>query len=179
MPRRVTDADYQTLRTLHAAGLARNEIARRMGRSGQTISAMCGKLDPPLRFERDATKLATEARKTDAAARRAALQVDMLAGAQKLLTQMFSPTKIYNFSGRDNSYNERQVDEPPFRDKRDLAAAIQALVAQSVRLAELDAGGNVEGAISLLDRVLTGLRTKHGTGEPADTGDGDIPPADA
>ncbi|SCL43426.1 hypothetical protein GA0074692_6877 [Micromonospora pallida] len=86
-PRPVTQADYDRVKELHAQKLSRNAIAKEMGRSGKTISRIADELG--LTFDRERTKVATQAKKDDAAARRAKLQVDALAGAQKLMGQMF------------------------------------------------------------------------------------------
>lgn len=100
-----------------------------------------------LSFERTgATTAATEARKVDAAARRAQLQGDALVAAQRLLGQMFAPTKVFNFGGKENDYNEQQHDEPPFRDKQAIASAIQALSQTALKLAEYDQATSAGGA---------------------------------
>ncbi|XTZ18178.1 helix-turn-helix domain-containing protein [Micromonospora echinospora] len=154
-PRPVTQADYDRVKELHAQGLSRNAIAEQLGRSGKTISEIAKKLD--LTFDRTRTRAATEAKKDDAAARRARLQVDALAGAQKLMGQMFSKAKIYNFGGKENDYNERDVDEPPFRDKRDIANAIQALANTALKLAEYDKATGNESEKSMLTDLREAL----------------------
>jgi hypothetical protein len=100
-PRRVAE--------LHAQGLSRNAIATDLGRSGRTISRICVEHDPPLTFERTRTAAATAAKKADGAARRAQLQLEALDSAARLMGQMFSPTKVYNFGGKENDYNERDA----------------------------------------------------------------------
>lgn len=152
-PRPVTSADYDRVKELHAQGLSRNAIGKTMGRSGRTVSRIADELG--LRFERDRTRAATEAKKADAAARRARLQVEALDGAQRLMGQMFAPTKIYNFGGRDNEYNERDVNEPPFRDKRDIATALKALADTALKLAEYDRATDAGGAD--IDRWLDAM----------------------
>lgn len=161
----VTSHDRRRVAELHAQGLSRNAIATELGRSGRTISRICAEHDPPLTFERTRTAAATAAKKADGAARRAQLQLNALDGAGRLMSQMFSPTVVYNFGGKENDYNERSVDEPPFRDKRDIATAIKALADTALKLAEYDkATGNDDDRSMLTDlrEALIKARTSAG-----------------
>lgn len=156
--RPVTQADYDAVKALHAEGLSRNAIGTQLGRSGRTVSRIAAELG--LSFERaGATAAATEAKRMDAAARRAKLQVDALEAADKLLGQMFQPARVFNFGGKENDYNERQHDEPPFADKRAIATAIQALAATALRMAEFDraAATGVESGKTMLGQLAAGL----------------------
>ena len=155
--RPITEADHRQVAELHAQGKSRNEIARETGRSGRTVSRIAAELG--LSFERaGSTAAATEARKVDGAARRATLQLDALAAANRLLGQMFAPTKVFNFGGKENDYNERQHDEPPFVDKRNLATAIQALAATALKLAEYDKATGSDGEKGMLGDLRDQLR---------------------
>lgn len=153
-PRPVTQVDYDRVKELHGKGLTRNAIGKAMGRSGRTVSRIAAELG--LGFERgEQIRAATEARKVDAAARRARLQVDALTNAQRLAEQMFAPSVVYAFGGRDNEYNAVAVDEPPARDKRDLATALKALADTALRLAEYDRATDAGGAD--IDRWLDAM----------------------
>lgn len=153
-PPPVGDGDREQVRALHAEGLSRNEIARRIGRSGRTVSRLAAELG--LSFERSgATVAATEARKVDAAERRSRLQVDALAAAERLLGQMFAPSKVYSFGGRENDYNEQEHPEPPFRDKQAIAVALQALAQTALKLAEYDRATDASGTD--IDRWLNAM----------------------
>jgi transposase-like protein len=153
----VTEDDRRRVAELHAQGLSRNAIAAEIGRSGRTVSKICAEHDPPLTFERARTAAATAAKKADGAARRAQLQLEALEAAARLVGQMFSPTKVYNFGGKENDYNEVTHDEPPFRDKRDIATAIQALANTALRLAEYDKASGHEDEKSMLVELRTAL----------------------
>jgi hypothetical protein len=152
----VTDAERQRVAELHAQGKSRNAIATDLGRSGRTISKIAAELG--LTFERTRTAAATAAKKADGAARRAQLQLDSLDAAGRLLGQMFAPTVVYNFGGKENDYNERSVDEPPFADKRNIATAIQALANTALRLAEYDKATGNEDEKSMLGDLFDQLR---------------------
>ncbi|GAA2327471.1 helix-turn-helix domain-containing protein [Dactylosporangium salmoneum] len=153
----VTPQDYDRVRELHGQGLSRNEIARQLGRSGRTISRIAAELG--LSFERaGATAAATEAKKADGAARRAQLQLDALEASQKLLGQMFAPATVYNFGGKENTYEEMRHPEPPFRDKQSIAAAIAALTSTALRLAEYDKATGSEEEKGMLLELRDQLR---------------------
>lgn len=156
-PRPITQADYDQVRKLHGQGLSRNEIARRTGRGQRTVSRLAAEMG--LTFERAGTTAkATEAKKADAATRRAKLQLDALAGAQKLMAQMFEPALVYNFGGKENDYNQRTLDEPPFRDKQAIALSIQALANTALRLAEYDKAAGSDDEKGMLLELRDQLR---------------------
>lgn len=147
--REVTDADHQAVRELHAQGLGRNEIARRLGRSGQTVSKIAASLG--LDFDREAARVATEARVIDARARRAELAFKLLDDAERMRQQLFARATVYNFGGRDNTFEQAEISQPSFRDKQSIMAAIGIAVEKSVRLDEYD---NASGAPSDVDAWL-------------------------
>ncbi|MBB2941945.1 transposase-like protein [Actinoplanes lutulentus] len=153
----MTDADRQRVVGLHAKGKSRNAIATELGRSSRTISKICAEHDPPLSFERTRTAAATAAKKADGAALRAELQLNAPDAAGKLMAQMFAPTKVFNFGGKENDYNEVQHDEPPFHDKRDIATAIQALANTALKLAEYDKATGHEDDRSMLTDLREAL----------------------
>lgn len=155
--RPVTDEDHADVIRLHGEGLSRNAICKQIGRSGRVVSRIAE--EHGLTFERgEQIAAATEAKKIDAAARRAELQLGSLDAANRLLGQMFAPTKVFNFGGKENDYNERQHDEPPFRDKRDIAVALQALATTALRLAEYDKATGDEGDKSTLVDLMSQLK---------------------
>lgn len=156
-PKPVGPADYAQVAKLHAEGKSRNDIAKLTGRSGRTVSRIAAELG--LSFERSgATAAATAAKKVDAAERRARLQVDALESAQKLMGQMFAPTTVYNFGGKENDYNEREHPEPPFRDKQAIANAIQALAGTALKLAEYDKANPADDEKGMLGELRDQLR---------------------
>jgi len=134
----ITDDERRIVAELHAEGLGRNEISRRTGIHQRRVSAIAAEMG--LSFARGGarTKVATEARKADAAERRARIEAQALASAEKLLGQLWKPTRVYNFGGRDNEYNEVEHPEPPFADKRAIAVAVQALAQTALKIAEHD-----------------------------------------
>ncbi len=137
----LTPAERKRIAKLHGEGKTRNDIARALGRSASTITKACRALG--LSFDRTATKAATEAKVADAKAKRADIMNGLLDDVQKLRDQLFSAAIVFSFGGKENTYNERPVAEPPARDKRDLMGSISLALNASMRLDDHD--GDKEG----------------------------------
>lgn len=130
--RPVDESDEEAVRSLHAEGLGRNEIARRLVRSGRTISVIAARLG--LEFTTEGTEKATRHRMAQLAEKRAILADALTDDALRLSAQLWEPTVVYSFGGKENDYNDEPVPEPPPADKRALMAAATAAAAQSLRL---------------------------------------------
>ena len=162
--RPVTDQDREQVRALHAQGLSRNEIARQTGRSGRTVSRIAVELG--LSFDRaPQVAAATEARKEDAKARRAALALALLDDAERLREQLWQPATVFNFGGRDNTFEQADLPEPDAAAKLKLMQAVGVAVDRSVKLDEYDAGTGLGQVVSLLDKLGQGLAAKYGDGD--------------
>lgn len=147
--RPVGDDDRDRVRQLHAQGHTRNEIARQTGRSGRTVSRLAAEMG--LTFERgDQVRAATAARKVDAKARRAALSVALLEDAERLRRSLWEACTVYNFGGKDNTFNQALVDQPSFRDQRDIMAAVVTASNGSLKLDEYDRQTGAEEERSML-----------------------------
>jgi hypothetical protein len=133
-----TDREREAVQQLHAEGKGRNQISRETGIHTRRVSAIAVELG--LSFARGGarTKVATEARKADAATRRAEIEEKALTAANKLLDQMFARALVYNFGGKENDYNSTELEEPPFQDKRNIATSVQALMLTALKIAEHD-----------------------------------------
>ncbi|MGW0465431.1 helix-turn-helix domain-containing protein [Streptomyces sp. NPDC003027] len=144
----LTDADREAVRTLHAEGKSRNQIARETGRSAATVSKIAAELS--LAFSGGArVAAATEARRADAAARREQLADDALDGA---LAQV-----------------ERVGAADSAREARDYATAARALTEVHAKVAELArTSGTGSTGGSMLDRLADALLGP--TGDDADGG---------
>lgn len=152
----VRPEEYDEIRRLHAAGHGRNEIARRMGRSTRWISATAAHLG--LSFDRTATQEALKARLADLAERRQLLAEELQGDAEKLSAQMWEPAKIYNFGGKDNTYEERDVSEPPPVEKRALMGAAGLAIEKSLKLLPPATQSGEDDAKSMLGKMMAGLQ---------------------
>ncbi|WP_234046756.1 helix-turn-helix domain-containing protein [Streptomyces adelaidensis] len=118
---------------LHGEGKGRNEIARIAGRALRTISLICA--EEGLVFDPSATEAATRARVAQLAALRAETAMDLHLDGMRLTQQLWEPAKVYSFGGKDNTYAEKDVAEPPAVDKRNLMAAAGIAFEKSLKLA--------------------------------------------
>ncbi|MFI6904872.1 helix-turn-helix domain-containing protein [Nonomuraea sp. NPDC050394] len=151
----LTDDERTQIRQLHAQDLGCNAIAKQLGRDRSTISRAAAAMG--ITFDRKQTRQATEARAADNAARRAQLASDLLADAARLRKQLWEPCTIHSFGGRDNVYNEHPVDEPPFRDKRDIMSTVGVAVEKALRLTDYDANSGASEARSMLSAIAEAL----------------------
>jgi hypothetical protein len=148
--RPVTQDDYAQVEKLHGQGLGRNDIAAAIGRAPATVTKLANQLG--LSFDRAATAAATAAKVVDARARRAQLALGLLDDAARLREQLFAEAKVFNFGGRDNSYNETVLDKPPFADQLRIMQAAGTAIDRALKLDEYDAtGGEAEQRGMLLD----------------------------
>ncbi|MFI6814445.1 helix-turn-helix domain-containing protein [Nonomuraea sp. NPDC050328] len=161
----LSDAERQQIRDLHAAGHGCNAIARELGRDRSTISHHAKAMG--LSFDRAQTRAATAARVDDAKARRAQLALDLLGDAERLRKQLWEPCTLHSFGGRDNSYNSAEVDEPPFRDKRDILGAVAVAVDKHAKLIDIDHGGAEDGR-GMLGALAAGLKAAYDQLPPDD-----------
>lgn len=177
----VTADELEEIRRLHAEGHGRNEISRRTGRSLRTISVQAAKLG--LAFDRTATEEATRARMADLAEKRTILAEALTDDALKLTAAMWQPSVIYNFGGKENTYAEEHVPEPPADAKRALMTAAGQAIDRSLRLVPPADDGGAEAARSMVGQLMTGIATlyrdqqQQGEGGEAagDEGAGDAP----
>lgn len=154
--RPITDEDRRRVRSLHAAGRNRNQIAKELGRSGSTVSKIAAELG--LRFDRAAVQAATEARVADAKARRADLMHALLEDAERLRQQLFAPTTIHSFGGKDNTYGSRDVLQPLFKDQRDIMQSVSTAITASLRIDDHNTDNGAESARSMVGSLFDALR---------------------
>lgn len=176
MVERLTDDEVHRIHVLHARGKGRNAIATELKRSGETISRIAAR--EGLSFSRGGeVAAATEARSADLAVRRLALAEALLADAENLRAQMWSETTVFNFGGKDNTYAEKTMEEPPAGDKRQLMTAIGVAIDRSLKLAPPADDTGAEQARSMVGQLMTGLSElyREQQQEPAGEGAGDAP----
>lgn len=161
----VTQVERDRVADLHARGYGRNAIARELGRPGSVITKICQELD--LTFDRSATRVAVQARQTEAAAVRSELQLQLLEDAQRLRAQIWSPHTYIDHGGKDFQRVEWEQDEPTPVDKLKLMQAAGAAIDRSIRLGEVDRGGEIDAARTMLGQLLEQLGVAAGDYDPA------------
>lgn len=155
----VTEEDYQRVAELHAQGMGRNAIAREIGRAQRTVSVIAAELG--LVFDVSMTQDATRHRVAQLAALRADTAVDLHLDALRLTQQMWEPAIIYNFGGKENSYNWKEVAEPPSGDKKNLMAAAGIALEKSLKLVPPSDDSGAEAARSMLGQLMVGLKAAY------------------
>lgn len=170
--RPVTDETRQQVRQLHAEGLGRNEIARRLDRSPRTISVLCEEMG--LLFDRTATAVATEARKVDAKARRLGLIERAYARAEKLFARLEAAEDAgFEYTATSGAGIQTvRLDHVPGIEEKALAGSISQYLSTAARLEAVDADTGIEAAQSMLGSLAAGLTAAY---EAMNEGDGDAP----
>lgn len=96
---------------LYDEGFGCNAIAKQLDWSPATISKWAK--DEGLQFDRSQTALAVRAHTIDLAEARLELARKMSVAANDLLDSLDGEYLVYNFGGKDNSYEEHTLDKPP------------------------------------------------------------------
>lgn len=125
-------AKREEILRLARAGTGRNDIARTVGVSGETVSRICKAAG--VTFDRSAVQAATEARVADARARRAELALLLIEDAHRLRRQLWQPVEYIDHGGKDFDEARWVVDEPTFVDKRNILQAASVAVTASTKL---------------------------------------------
>ncbi|MEU8886726.1 helix-turn-helix domain-containing protein [Streptomyces sp. NPDC048442] len=167
--RPVDDADREAVRVLHAEGHGRNEIARRTGRSGHTISDLAADLG--LTFDRAATAVATQARVIDSRARRAAIVARLYDVAEDDLDYLTSvnPYPLVEVSmGAPVRYDAERL---PAQDRKALITGISTATTAAARLEAIDGSPETDSVRSMLLSLADGIQAVAGHQEDT-TGEG-------
>lgn len=147
------------LRDIKAGG-PRNLIARAHGVSPGTVTGIAKAEGLTGAFDRSQTKSATEAAVADNKARRAATSRRFLDKCNDLMDRMDRPHLAFAFGGKDNTYNEHQLPEPPVDALRSLMTA--AAVAFDKHLAadrhDAEDGGGASAVDAWLREMLSETR---------------------
>lgn len=139
---------------LHAQGLARNEIARRVGISAGSVTNICR--DAGLTFDRSETKQATEARQVDLAAGRIRLAEKMLAASEDMLDRIDDEYVVYNFGGKDNTFEQRTLDSAPVEVRRNVITTAGITFDKLTRIVERSDTG-LDQAVGVIDTLAAGF----------------------
>ncbi|MGN7977423.1 hypothetical protein ACTJJ4_07595 [Microbacterium sp. 22195] len=152
---RITDAQRAEVLRLHTERKSRNDIARAVGISAGSVTNICR--EAGLSFDRSATKHATEARQVDLAAARIRLAEKMLHRSERMLDDLDGSYLVYNFGGKDNTYEEHTLDRPPVEVQRNAVVTAGITFDKLTRIVERDAGGSEE-AVGMLDTLAEGFK---------------------
>ncbi|MFD7994538.1 helix-turn-helix domain-containing protein [Streptomyces mexicanus] len=155
MARPIDDKDRAAVKRLHAKGKSRNDIARAIGRSPSTVSKIATALG--LSFDRAAeVETATNVRKADLAARRAAFAERLQDIAEREADKLTAPTLYWEWGGKDHTYAQKLADEPIPADRRAIMSTIATAVDRSLKLVPPKDDGAAESR-SVVGDLMAGL----------------------
>lgn len=166
--RPITEKDRDQVRALHAEGMSRNDIARKLERSPATVSKLANAMG--LSFDRaPEVAAATTARKADLAARRAAMAETLQDVAEREIAKMVQPHLYWEWGGKDHKYDERWQPEPTPADRRTMMATASAALDRSLKLVPPKDDGAAESR-SVIGDLIAGLvgdyTARHGAPPP-------------
>lgn len=161
MPPRIPDETRESiLADLEAENGSTHEIAERHGVGQASVSRIAK--GAGITLDRAKTENATKAQMADNRALRAELSRRLLVKASDALDQMDQPHRVFAFGGKENTFNDEVLDRPPTGDMRNLMVIAATAIDKHIVIDRHDSGAGVDEAVSLLDRIMGGLKSKHG-----------------
>lgn len=152
--RPVTAHQRARILDLHGKGVTRNEIHRLTGVAAATVSKVVK--DDGGTFDRSKIATAAEARRVDLVEMRSSLAVKMIAKAHQLVDDIDRPFLAFNFGGKDNTYEEHELDRAPTGDIRNLmqSASIASKESRELDRVDGDASSDERAMLTDLGRAL-------------------------
>ncbi|WP_052720211.1 hypothetical protein [Actinoplanes rectilineatus] len=163
-PRIPDDVRAAILDDIRSGVLGNRKIATKHGVSSGTVTNIARQAGVSDAFERTHTKKATEAAALDNKALRVKTARRFLNKANELLDQMDQPHLVFNFGGKDNTYEEHLLQRPPTGDLKNLLVSAATAIDKHLVLERHDVSDPATAG-SLLSALLAGLQEKHGTGD--------------
>jgi hypothetical protein len=143
------------MRECIAKGMSVAQTGKEIGRVPASVQTKAMALG--LHFARSVPLEAAETRRADARDRRHAFREALQGDLEKLRSQLFSEALVYNFGGKDNTYEEAKLDQPPIADQLRLVQAISAGISTIERLEHMDADQGVTDVVGMLDRIAAAI----------------------
>lgn len=153
MAKPLTPDERDRIVALLATGATCRQIADQVGRSPDTVSRIAK--DVGHTFGQLAGAHAREARSAYCAERRAGIAARATERAEQLLERMEGEFLVFNFGGKDNTYEEHRLEEPPVEAVRAMAQTVRDLVRTVLDIDRHD--NRDEGDLAAVDRWLRDL----------------------
>lgn len=167
MAKPVSAEERERIIEAFATGKSCRQIAREFGRSTTTISTIAKSVGHE--FGQINTERARAINQKYGAEWRADMRQRLADEAGRLLDDMRKPSLVFNFGGKENSYNEHIIEEPDFRSKRDLMQAVSTAL-KSIR--DLDATDSTTGNLGQLGEWFAAIdRAASEYHDPATSGE--------
>lgn len=119
----LTDDERQRIVDLCGQGLSCAAVAKQVGRSPDTVSRVARAAGH--RFGHTNAARARETRSAYCAERRAAIAARITEEVEAMLDDLHGEFLVHNFGGKDNTYAEHTLDEPPVEAKRAIIQAVR------------------------------------------------------
>jgi hypothetical protein len=132
------------------------DLASFCGISATTVRKIAGEIGLGAAEARTRTQNAIEAKQLSNAERRARLAERMLEVAEQALADMTSPHEVYNFGGKDNTFNSRTVSQPSAADRRNLIIIAGTALDKHKMLDQYDTAGRAAAQVDAFLQHLTG-----------------------
>jgi transposase-like protein len=159
-PRLPDDKRAAILADIKAGTKGRAQIARDHGVNPQTVGNIAKRAGVVDAFSRLQTENATRAAAIDSKALRVSTARRFLDKTNELLDQMDEPHLVFNFGGKDNTYEEHLLKKPPTGDLKNLMVSAATAIDKHLVLERHDSASS-DAASSLLDAVANGLQTAY------------------
>lgn len=177
MPNRLPDDVRDAVKADIREGLlSAAAIAKKHGIGRSTVCGISKEITPPAGrewFDRTETKKATAVAHEDNKARRQRIATKLLTRVEEFLDQMDRPYVVYNFGGKENTYNEHEMDRPPTQAIKDLMVAAGIGSQRAIELIQFDDTGTHGEHVGLLQAIGNELRARYGDGSERVAGDDD------
>lgn len=149
--RPVTDETRSRLLQALREGMTRNAASREFGIAAATVTKIAKA--EGISFDRAKTAAAVEAHRIDLAASRQLLAEKMMTAAHEMLDDLAKPYVVYNFGGKDNTFNSHEFATPPVEVKRNIMTTAGIAFDKATRIVEKDSGEDVSVEVrqALLD----------------------------
>ncbi|MBO1739680.1 helix-turn-helix domain-containing protein [Leifsonia sp. TF02-11] len=154
--------DAERAQELFDQGLGCNAIARELGVAPSTVSKWAK--DTKRVFDRTQTAAAVKAHTVDLAAGRIRLAEKMLNAAEAMIDAIDDPYLVYNFGGKDNTYNETLLDSAPVEVRRNIITTAGITFDKLSRIVE-NSGAGADDAKSMLAQLGRALGIGQETSE--------------
>ena len=142
------------LRKLHAAAVSQRKIAAELGISMATVGTWSKRLG--LSYDKTSTVAMNKAAGIDIAAGRLRLAEKMLVAAEAMLDKIDDPYIVYNFGGKDNTYEEHELKSAPVEVRRNILTSAAISFDKITRIVEADPDiGTAEASIRAVMRGLS------------------------
>jgi transposase-like protein len=153
---KLSDDERQRIIELCEQGKSCRDIAAETGRSKSTVAALANEIGH--RFGQSNASRAHEARSAYSAERRAEIAARATVEAELLLDQLHGEYLVFNFGGRDNTYEEHTLTGPPVEAKLNLMRAFQLAMRTVLDIDKHDNREEHGESKGLLVRIVESVR---------------------